>query len=149
MAHLLGQIDHRAIGPALLGALAVIADDFRVAGNLAWLKGWRHQLALVTVKIALAADQAITNRRAHNLMERRTFIERIGVLHKNTLNMLWFIKENAWKRAKVDAADIGSTRHALEKPQAISGKIWQVAQQWNAFEKVKRFRSRQVCREMC
>src|SRR5579883_366339 len=120
------DIDHAPIRPGLLNLLAVMPHDIRVAGNMARLEGRSHQLALATVKIALAAKDAVADDRAKDFVDGQALIEIVSVFDQNALNMLRPVEENNGKWPKAQRGDIARTRHAEQKVEAVPGKFGQI-----------------------
>jgi|GEM_PF-4793064 len=77
---------------------------------MAWLKGRRHELALVAVKIAFATKDTVTNGWAKSIMDCHTFVEVIGMLDQNAMNMLRFVEQDDGKRSKMHAIDVTFAR---------------------------------------
>lgn len=92
VGHMLVDIDHAMIGPGLLNLLAVASHNPGIAGNMTWLKRWGHDLALVAVKVTFATEDAIANYWTKGIMNCQAFIEIIGMLDENAMDMLWFIE---------------------------------------------------------
>jgi len=80
---------------------------------MAWLEGRRHELALVTVEIALAAEDTITDYGPEDIMNCQAFVEVIGVFDQNAMDVLWFVEQDAGERPKMDAVNISFSRHTL------------------------------------
>jgi len=107
------DINDGPISPTLLDLLAKVSHDVGIAGNMAWLERWGYQLALVAVKIAFAAEDAITNHGAKDMMDGQAFVEVIGMFDQDALDVLWFVEENTGKWPKMHAADVIFARHTL------------------------------------
>jgi hypothetical protein len=89
---LLININDTSIGPRLLDLFAVMSHDIGVASNMAWLEGGSHELALMTMNITFATEDAITYCGTKGIMDRLTFVEVIGMLDQNTLDVLRFVE---------------------------------------------------------
>src|SRR5260370_16173216 len=113
VGHLPVDINAGTISPGLLNLLAVISHDINIADNMAWLKGRRHKLALVTVEIALATEDAITDYGPDQIMHCQAFVEVIGVFDQNAMDVLWFVEQDAGELPKIDAVNISFARHTL------------------------------------
>src|SRR5260370_5298627 len=113
IGHLPVDVNAGTISPGLLNLLAVISHDINIADNMAWLEGRRHQLALVTVEIALATEDAITDYGPEEIMNCQAFVEVIGVFDQNAMDVLWCVEHDAGERPKMDAVNISFSRHTL------------------------------------
>ena len=113
IGHVLIDINHRTIGPGLLDVLAVMTYDSGVASNMAWLEGWGHELALVTMEITFATGDAIPNDRTTKRMDDSALVEVIGMFDQNAMDMLWFVEEDTGEWSKMHAADVASACQAL------------------------------------
>ena len=74
---------------------------------------WGHELALVTVKIAFATEDAITNRGTKEMMDGDAFVEVIGMVDQNALDMLWCVEQDAGERSKMHATDVAFACYTL------------------------------------
>src|SRR6266571_413025 len=137
--HLLVDVNDAAIGPGLRDLLAIVTHDVGIGGNVAWLEGWRHQLALVTVEIAFAAKDAITNEGTKGVVNGHAFVEVIGMFDQNAVDVFWFVELNEREWSKVDAADVALPCHALQEAQAVVSESGQVAYKWISTNEVKCF----------
>ena len=61
ICHLLVDIDNTIIAPGSLYLLTIVAENICIADDMAWLKGWRHDLTLAAVKITFTAENAIAD----------------------------------------------------------------------------------------
>ena len=113
IGHLPIDINDAPIRPGLLNLLAVVSHEVGIAGNMTRLERGGHELALVTVEIALATEDAITNHRAKAVMDCQAFVEVIGMFDQNAVDMLWCVEQDAGERSKVHAADVASACQAL------------------------------------
>src|SRR5258708_10627887 len=113
VGHLLINVNRDTIRPGLLDLLTVMSHDIGIAGNMAWLKGWRHELALVTVEIASATEDAVTDDGTEDIMDCQAFVEVIGVFDQNAMDVFWFVEQNAGERPKMHAANVAFARHTL------------------------------------
>src|SRR5947209_4852245 len=95
VGHLLVNIDHAPIKPGLLNLFAVVSHNIGVASDMAWLEGWGDELALVSVEIAFATEDAVTNRGAKGIVNGYAFVEVISMFDQNAVNVLWFVEQNA------------------------------------------------------
>src|SRR5574340_283745 len=59
--HLLVDIDHAIVAPGSLNLLPVVSENACIIDNMAWLEGWRHDLALAAVEVAFAAEDAVAD----------------------------------------------------------------------------------------
>ena len=113
VGHVPIDIDDGPIGPTLLDVLAILSHDVGIASNMAWLERWGHQLALVTVEIALAAEDAIPNHGTKDMVDGQAFVEVVGMFDQDALDVLWFVEEDSGKWPKMHAADVVFARHTL------------------------------------
>ncbi len=105
--HLLIDVYSCVISPGLLNLLAIFTNDLGITGHMTGLERWRHKLALVMVEVTSATEDAIT--------DDHPFVEVIGMLDQNAMDMLWLIKQNACDRPKMHAADVAFLRHSLHE----------------------------------
>src|SRR5947209_6693705 len=83
IGHLPININDSSSRPCLLDLLAVMSHDLGVASNVTWLEGWSHKLALMTMKITFATEDAITYRGTKGIMDCLTFVKVIGMFDQN------------------------------------------------------------------
>jgi hypothetical protein len=149
VGHLLVDVNAATIKPGLLDMLAVMAHDAGIAGNVAWLEGWGHELALLTVEIAFATEDAVTNHRAKGIMDGQPFIEVIGMFNQNAMDMLWFVEQDDGERPKMHAIDVAFARHTLKEAQSVSGEVGQAPDKRVPANIAKRFGGVYVCLNVC
>jgi hypothetical protein len=113
VGHLPVDVDDGTINPGLLDLFAVIAHDLGIAGNMTRLEEGSHELALATVKIALATEDAITEKGTDEFMNSHAFVEVIGMVDQNAVNVFWFVEQDARERTKMHAADVAFLGHTL------------------------------------
>ena len=143
------DVNDGIIRPGLLDLFAVMAHDAGIAGNVAWLERWSHELALLTVEIAFATEDAVTNHGAKGIMDSQSFIEVIGMFNQNAMDMLWFVEQNDGERPKMHAINVTFTRHTLKESQAISGEVGQTSHKRIPANIAKLFGGVYVCLNVC
>src|SRR5437588_9155713 len=92
VGHLLVDVNDASIRPGLLDLFAVVSHDLGITGNMAWLEGRSYELALVTVEITFATEDAVTNCGAGGIMYGDAFVEVVGMFDQNALDVLWFVE---------------------------------------------------------
>ena len=80
VGHLLVDIDNALIMPGLLNLFAVLSHSLSIADNMTWLERWGHDLALMTVEITFATEDAIADYWTKSIMNCQAFIKVISML---------------------------------------------------------------------
>lgn len=93
--------------------------DISVTGDMARLEWRRHQLALMTMKCSLAAENAVANGGTKGIVNGIALVKVVGMLNQNVLNVLGPVEENAREWPKIQTGDIADARHSLEEAQTI------------------------------
>ena len=114
VGHVSIHIDNGTIGPGLLNLLAVMAHDTGIAGDMTWLERWGHEFTLVTMEIAFATEDAVTDDRPKGIMHGYTFIKVIGMFDQHALDVRWFIEQDAGERSKMQSVDVAFARYTLQ-----------------------------------
>ncbi len=109
--HLLVDIDNAIVAPGLLDLLTIVSEYICIAHNMTELEGRRHDFALATMKLAFAAEDAIAEDGTEGIMYCQTFIEVIGMLDENTMDVLRFIEQNSGERPEMHSGDIAFASH--------------------------------------
>jgi len=107
------DVNESTIRPGLLELFAVRAHDLGIPGNLVWLEGGSHQLALMTVEIAFARGEAIPNHGTGERMDDSAFVEVIGMFDQNTVDVPWFIEKDAREWSEMHAAHVACACQTL------------------------------------
>src|SRR2546428_11494845 len=115
VGHMSIHVNSRTIGPGLLNLLTVVAHDVGIAGNMTWLEQWGHEFTLVTMQIAFATEDAITDDRPKGIMHCQTFIEVIGMFDQHALDVCWLVEQDAGERSKMQAVNVAFARYTLQK----------------------------------
>ena len=136
------------IKPGLLDLFTVVSHDAGVAGNMAWLERWRHELALVAVEIAFATEDTITNCGTKGTMNGDAFVEVIGMFDQNALDVLGFVEQDGRKRSKMHATDVALVCHTLQEAQTIFAKAGQVPDKRVPANVTKRFWRVYICLDL-
>src|SRR5579859_3135561 len=106
--------------PVLLDLLAIAPNTIGVTGHVAWLEGWSHEFALMTVQIAFAAEEPITtDHGAKAYMDRTSLVKIVGVFNENTMNVFWFVKEDGREWPQMHTTHIAGVGHTLKQSQAV------------------------------
>src|SRR5258708_626263 len=139
VSHLLIDVNDGAIRPDLLNLLAVMPHDGGIAGNMTWLEGRGHELALAAVEIAFTTEDAITNHGTKGIMTGNALAKVEGLFDQNDVEVLRFVEQDAGERPEMHARDVACTRHTLKEVQAIFAEPGQVPDKWIPINVVKCF----------
>ena len=110
VSHVLVDIDNALIMPGLLNLFAVVPHNIGITYNMAWLERWGHDLALMTVKITFATEDAIADYGTKGIMNCQAFIKVIGMLDQDAMDMLWFIEQDGGEWSEMQTTNIAFTR---------------------------------------
>src|SRR5258708_38875992 len=93
MFHVCGP--HRLTSWVIYHLLAVMPHDGGIAGNMTWLEGRGHELALAAVEIAFTTEDALTNHGTKGIMNGYAFVKVIGMLDQNAVGLLPLVERDA------------------------------------------------------